>query len=466
MTKRDKLIKPSLPKGTRDFLPAQVRKREKVISLVKTVFERYGYEPLETPALENLEVLSGKYGEEGERLIFKILKRGEELKQAGLGLTGQKIDSLDYSALADLGLRYDLTVPLARVIASYQNQIKLPFKRYQIQPVWRGDRPQKGRYREFYQCDVDVVGTASLLADAEIIQISHEILKALGFDNFRIRLNHRSILAGVIEYCGVEKDKAGKVTAALDKFEKIGRSGVIEELKSRGVSKSVCDRLMPFFDIRGDNRAVLDRLETFLEKSETGTRGVKETRQLLDCLKLAELPESACSLDLYLARGLEYYTGPIFESVVDRPKIGSLTGGGRYDRLIGMFLGREIPATGTTIGFERIVDVMTELELLQEAGGNTQVLMTIFNPDTESHSIRVASKLRKAGVNCEVYLEEQDSLREQIGYANSKGIRLVVIIGPQEAEQQQALLKDLIGGKQTVCQQSGLAEEVLGRLSE
>src|SRR3972149_5592690 len=276
--KKEKIIKPTLPKGTRDFLPAQMLKREKVLNLIKSVFEKFGYDPLETPAFENLEVLSGKYGEEGERLIFNILKRGEELKGA---LKQKSFSEESTQQLSDLALRYDLTVPLCRVIAMYPNEIKLPFKRYQIQPVWRADRPQKGRYREFYQCDVDVVGTASMLADAEIIQITYEILKVLGFKQFAIRVNHRKILTGLVEYCGVDKSQAGAVILALDKFDKIGREGVKEELKARGIPEKVGDKLLPVLELCGDNKIVLKEIEALFSESVQGTQGVKETQQWL-----------------------------------------------------------------------------------------------------------------------------------------------------------------------------------------
>ncbi|OGC88288.1 MAG: histidine--tRNA ligase [candidate division Zixibacteria bacterium RBG_16_48_11] len=466
MTNKTKLIKPSLPKGTRDILPRQLRQREKVILLVKSVFEKYGYQPLETPALENLEVLSGKYGEEGEKLIFKILKRGEELKNSLGDLAEKHKNQFNSSALADLGLRYDLTVPLARVIAMYQNEIKLPFKRYQIQPVWRADRPQKGRYREFYQCDVDVVGTASMLADAEIIQITYEILKVLGFKQFAIRVNHRKILTGLVEYCGVDKSQAGAVILALDKFDKIGREGVKEELKARGIPEKVGGKLLPVLELCGDNQIVLKEIEALFSESVQGTQGVKETQQWLEYIRIMGIPEDAISLDLYLARGLEYYTGPIFESVVEKPKIGSLTGGGRYDQLIGMFLGREIPATGTTIGIERIIDVMSELRLLEDIREKTDVLVTIFNPETRTASLRIAAELRKNDINCETYLEDKDSLREQIGYANSKGIRLAVIVGPQEERQNQALVKDLRTGEQKSYSQAELSNQIRKLLSD
>lgn len=454
--KKEKIIKPTLPKGTRDFLPQQMLKREKVLNLIKSVFEKYGYDPLETPAFENLEVLSGKYGEEGERLIFKILKRGEELKEA---LKQKSFSEQSTQKLSDLALRYDLTVPLCRVIAMYPNEIKLPFKRYQIQPVWRADRPQKGRYREFYQCDVDIVGTSSMLADFEILQITNEILTLLGFDKFTIKINNRKILSGIVEYCGIEPERGNEISIILDKLEKIGKGGVKKELQEKKISAKVIDKLLPILEIQGDYQQVLDKLKSYLKNSEIGTAGIKETQELFSYLEKSEIPKKNYKLDLFLARGLEYYTGPIFESVVEKPPIGSLTGGGRYDKLIGIFLGRDIPATGTTIGIERIIDSMEELSLLPAVKTKTEVLVTVFNPETKLNSLQVAEKLRSSGFKTEIYFGEKDGLRDQIGYANSKGIPLVIIIGPEEIKQDKIVIKNLKSG----TQESIAAEELVGK---
>jgi len=460
--KKEKIIKPTLPKGTRDFLPEQMLKREKVLNLVKSVFEKYGYDPLETPAFENLEILSGKYGEEGERLIFKILKRGEELKEA-LKQKGASEES--GQALSDLALRYDLTVPLCRVIAMYPNEIKLPFKRYQIQPVWRADRPQKGRYREFYQCDVDIAGTSSMLADYEILQITNEILSRLGFDKFLIKINNRKILSGMVEYCGIEAERGNEISIILDKLEKIGKEGVKKELKEKKIPEKVIDKLLPVLEIQGNYKQILEKLESYLKNSEIGADGIKETKELFSYLEKSEIPKENYKLDLFLARGLEYYTGPIFESVVENPPIGSLTGGGRYDRLIGIFLGRDIPATGTTIGIERIIDAMTELSLLSEVKTKTEVLVTIFNPETRPNSLQIAEKLRQSGFKTQIYFGEKDGLRDQIGYANSRGIPLVVIIGPEEIKQNKIVIKNLKSGTQESINSEELAEKVRKNLA-
>lgn|SRR5574341_1222539 len=471
--KKVKIIKPTLPKGTRDFLPAQMLKREKVLNLIKSVFERYGYDPLETPAFENLEVLSGKYGEEGERLIFKILKRGEELIAGGRALD-KKLENLlgelriekivgkeDYAKiLSDLALRYDLTVPLCRVIAMYPNEIKLPFKRYQIQPVWRADRPQKGRYREFYQCDVDIVGTSSILADFEILQITNEILKLLGFSKFLIKINNRKILSAMVEYCGIEPARGNEISVILDKLEKVGKEGVKKELKEKRIPEKVIEKLLPVLEIQGENQQILDKLKNYLKDSKIGTEGIKETEELYAYLDKSEIPKENYKLDLFLARGLEYYTGPIFESVVEKPPIGSLTGGGRYDKLIGIFLGRDIPATGTTIGIERIMDVMTELSLLPEVKTKTEVLVTIFNSETKPSSLQTVERLRSNGFKTEIYFSEKDGLRDQIGYANSKGIPVVVIIGPEEIKQNKIVIKNLKSGTQESVSPEELSDKV------
>ncbi len=460
--KKEKIIKPTLPKGTRDFLPEQMLKREKVLNLIKSVFEKYGYDPLETPAFENLEVLSGKYGEEGERLIFKILKRGEELKEA----QKQKGASEESGqALSDLALRYDLTVPLCRVIAMYPNEIKFPFKRYQIQPVWRADRPQKGRYREFYQCDVDIVGSSSMLADYEILQITNEILTRLGFDKFLIKINNRKILSGIVEYCGIEPERGNEISIILDKLERVGKEGVKKELQDKKISAKVIDKLLPVLAIQGEYKQILDQLKSYLKQSNIGKEGIKETEELLNYLEKSEIPKENYKLDLFLARGLGYYTGPIFESVVEKPPIGSLTGGGRYDKLIGSFLGRDIPATGTTIGIERIIDAMTELSLLPEVKTKTEVLVTIFNPETKLNSLQVAEKLRSNGFKTEIYFGEKNGLRDQIGYANSKGILLVVIIGPEEIKQNKIVIKNLKSGTQESIAAEELAEKVIKNLT-
>ncbi|MBL7095199.1 histidine--tRNA ligase [candidate division KSB1 bacterium] len=439
------IIKPSIPKGTRDFLPEQMLRRQYVINIIKTVFEKYGYQPLETPSIEKLDVLSGKYGEEGDQLMFKILKRGTGLEKVGREI--KEFSITKFRDIADLGLRYDLTVPLSRVIAMYRNEITLPFKRYQIQPVWRADRPQKGRYREFFQCDADNVGSASMMADAETIAIINEILTVLGFKQFKIKINNRKILSGIVEYSGVETNRGMDVCIAIDKVDKIGIDGVKKELLQREISDNAIAKILPILEISGKIENILSDVSSLLKSSEVGSEGINEIRELISYMKSMDIPTNNYVVDLYLARGLTYYTGPIFESVVEEPKIGSLTGGGRYDELIGMFSGENIPATGTTLGIERIIDVMTELKMMPEAKTSTKVLVTIFNDETKDASLKLIQKIRKAGINSEIYFDS-NGLKKQFKYADKMGIPYVVIMGPDEAEKNEVSLKDLRKGEQ------------------
>lgn len=439
------IVKPSIPRGMRDFLPEQMLKRKFVMDKIKTVFERYGYQPLETPAVETIEVLSGKYGEEGDQLLFKILKRGTGIEKAGTDIPEQRIHN--YRDIVDFGLRYDLTVPFSRVVAMYQNEISLPFKRYQMQPVWRADRPQKGRYREFYQCDADVVGTTAMLADAEIVALIHDVLKDLGFNRFKIRINNRKILSGIVEYAGVAAERGNTVCIAIDKLEKIGLDGVKAELQERDIPESAIARILPILELKGSADTIFTDIADILKASEKGSAGVAETRELFGLIAELGIPSENYALDLYLARGLEYYTGPIYESVVEEPKIGSLTGGGRYDELVGMFLGKNIPATGTTIGIERIIDVMTELNMLPEAKTSTRALVTVFNAETRAASLSCVRMLRAAGINAEIYCDS-GGLKKQFGYADKKGIPYVIIIGPDEAAKNEFTLKHMTSGEQ------------------
>lgn len=439
------MIKPGIPKGTRDFLPEQMLRRQYVINIIKTVFEKYGYQPLETPSIERLDVLSGKYGEEGEQLMFKILKRGTGIEKVGYSL--KEFTVTNFRDIVDLGLRYDLTVPLCRVVAMYRNEITLPFKRYQIQPVWRADRPQKGRYREFFQCDADNVGSASMLADAETIALINEILLKLGFKKFKIKINNRKILTGLVEYAGVSAELGIDVCVAIDKFEKIGIDGVKAELVKREIPEISIKKLLPVLEIQGDPKNVLDEVGALLAESQIGTEGVEELKELIGYLEPLGVSAENYTIDLYLARGLSYYTGPIFESVVEEPRIGSLTGGGRYDKLIGMFLGEDIPATGTTLGIERIIDVMTELNMLPEAKTSTKALVTVFDEGTKMASLQLVKKLRAAGINAEIFLDSAN-LKKQFKYANKQGIPFVIIMGPDEAAQNLVSLKDMNSGEQ------------------
>jgi histidyl-tRNA synthetase len=418
-------LKPRLYKGTRDFLPADMIRRNYVINLIKSIFEKFGFEPLETPTIEMWETLSGKYGEEADRLTYRFRDRGDR----------------------EVGLRYDLTVPLSRVIAIYP-QIPKPFKRYQIQPVWRADKPQKGRFREFYQCDADIIGSGSVLADAEIIAITFEILRKLQFEEFTIRVNSRKILAGITQVSGTPMDKELDICRAIDKMDKIGPSGVEKELTARGIKNSAISRILEIISIEGANSAKINQIESFLSESENGSEGIREIRDLLTYLSCFEIPETNVLFDLYLARGLDYYTGPIYETIVEKPKIGSITGGGRYDNLIGLFSGQPNPATGTTIGLERIIAVMEELNLFPEnISTSVNVLVTVFDDTTLPYSVLIANLLRKEGINTDLYTG-QSKLRGQIGLANEKGIPFVIIAGPDETERKTVNLKNMKSGEQ------------------
>lgn len=438
-------IKPTLPKGTRDFLPQQMFRRQYVIDTLKNIFESYGYEPLETPAIEKLDVLSGKYGDEGEQLIFKVLKRGTGLEELQKGR--DEFVVTEYKDLVEEALRYDLTVPLSRVVAMYQNELVLPFKRYQIQPVWRADRPQRGRFREFYQCDVDSVGTDSMLADAEAIAIINEVLTTLGFKKFKIRINNRKILNGILTYAGIPPEKSAAIFIVIDKLEKIGLDGVKSELKKREISGEEITKIFSILEISGEPGEVLSELSTSFGDAEELIEGATELSQIMQFLDGLNVPESNYTIDLYLARGLGYYTGPIYESLVEQPKIGSLSGGGRYDQLIGMFLGKDIPATGTSFGIERIIEVMTQLNMLPEAKTKTQVLVTQFDESTQKASLNFSQSLRKAGIKTETFLNRA-KLKKQFTYADRKQIPFVVIIGPDEEAARKVTIKNLQTGEQ------------------
>ncbi len=495
------IVEPRLPRGMRDILPRQMILRQYVVGVIQEVFEQFGFEPLQTPSVELEETLKGKYGPDAERLIYDVGHRGGK---------------------ENLALRYDLSVPLCRVVAQYPELTK-PLKRYQIAPVWRAERPQKGRYREFYQCDADTVGSDSMLADAEIVNVIYEILSRLGFEKFVINLNNRKIIAGIGQLAGVPDELLSGLYRSIDKLDRIGLEGVKAELRKTGLEEAVAalrkgqvtkeaiadltkalraadlaavearlrqtdldegtiaklvnrlatlelegqatipddviERLLEFLQIGGSNDEILAQLGKWLADYPQALAGVAELEELTRYLKALDIPEECYPVVPSMVRGLEYYTGPIYETIVEEPKIGSITGGGRYDELIGVFTDRSYPATGTTIGIERIIDVMEELEMFPPEVGKTvtQVLVTQFNPDLVTESLKLAHELRQAGLNTELYFEDT-SLGNQIRYALKEGIPYVVILGPDEMAVGQVVVRNLeLAQQETVPRKNAAA---------
>jgi histidyl-tRNA synthetase len=434
------IIQPRVPRGMRDILPDKMLLRQYVIGEVEQVFQRFGFEPLQTPVLELRETLMGKYGEDAEKLIYDAQHReGKE----------------------ELSLRYDLTVPLTRIVAMYPELAK-PFKRYQIAPVWRAERPQKGRYREFYQCDADIVGSKSMIADAEIVCVIYSVLKRLGFKSFVTKINNRKILTGIGQYAGVPNEQLGSLYRSIDKLDKIGPDGVREEMIKNNIAAPVIDKMLSVVSARS-----VEELREQLADITIAQEGLSELEELGKYLSNYELTAENWQLDFSMVRGLAYYTGPIYETVVTEPKIGSLTGGGRYDKLIGMFSrsGDSQPVTGTSFGIERIIDVMDELAMYPAIVGKTvtQVIVTVFNRNLVGASIRAANELRAAGINTELALES-DGLGKQLKYAAAKSIPFAAIIGPDEEAANQATLRDLATGEQVLVQQKELAQVIKQKL--
>lgn len=439
--------KPSIVKGTRDFLPTVMVKRNYIFDQIKTVFEKYGFLPIETPTMEKTETLMGKYGEEGDRLIFRVLNSGEQVKKADTQALADENLARFANSVSEKALRYDLTVPFARFVVQNQNELAFPFRRYQIQPVWRADRPQKGRYREFYQCDADVVGTDSLVCEVELIQIFDEVLSNLSLPDFSIKINNRKILTGIAEVCG-EADKIIDITVAIDKLDKIGKEGVVGELKERGVSDKAIEIIDPLFDLSGDNFDQLDSLTNFLKASETGLKGVEELRWVLDRIKELGLIKAKLEVDVTLARGLNYYTGAIFEVKANNVKMGSICGGGRYDDLTSLFGLSGMSGVGISFGADRIYDVLEELNLFPaETATSTQYLFINFGEKEQNHCMKLASELRKRGAACEVYPTDA-KMRKQMKYANDRNIPIVVMIGSNEIENGQVTYKFMESGEQ------------------
>jgi len=436
---------PSIPKGTRDFFPAQMIRRNYIFDTVKSVFQLYGFQPIETPAMENLSTLMGKYGDEGDKLLFKVLNSGDFMSNVPDDLLNEKDSIKVTNKISEKGLRYDLTVPFARFVVQNRNELVFPFKRYQIQPVWRADRPQKGRYREFFQCDVDVIGSNSLLNEVELIQIVNEVYRRLNI-SVTLKINNRKILSGIAETIG-EADRIIDITVAIDKLDKIGLDKVNQELEQKGVSKSAIEKLQPILALSGSTEEKLNQIATVISGSEIGMKGVEEMNTIFAYLKKFDL-NIAVELDLTLARGLNYYTGAIFEVKANDVQIGSITGGGRYDDLTGIFGLPGVSGVGISFGADRIYDVMEQLNLFPESAlTSSKVLFTNFGSTEELYVLPVLSKLRNEGVSCEIY-PEADKMKKQMNYANRKGIPFVVLAGESEIESGKLTLKNMESGEQ------------------
>ncbi|MEM7034060.1 MAG: histidine--tRNA ligase [Chloroflexota bacterium] len=443
------------PSGTRDFLAVDVTRRHYVIKIIEDVYQRYGFEPLETPAFERLSTLLGKYGED-EKLIFRLLHRGDKLTKA-------LDNNPSESGLSEMGLRYDLTVPLARVVAQYRQNLPRFYKRYQIQPVWRADRPGKGRYREFWQCDLDVAGTASTIVEVEVMSAAAEVMQKLGFDQFAIRINHRQILFGLMEVSGVPAELEASALVAIDKLDKIGEDGVKQELLDRGLNEAMVGRLMPLLQPQGDNdEARLEWLSEVLADSERGMQGLADVR---DITRQAQFTAAGTftRVDPYLARGLGYYTGAIFE--IEVPDLNSsLGGGGRYDGLVGMFSKQQIPACGFSLGLERILVVMEDRAMFPDDIGGPQVMVSVWNEETMPHTLRLVGLLREAGLRVDLF-PQADRYGRQFKYAEERNIRYVVMLGERELADDVVGVKDLESGEQVSVKRDDVAEYLVQAVS-
>jgi len=440
--------KPTIPQGTRDFSPEEMTKRNYIFDIIRSVFHLYGFKPIETPAVENLSTLMGKYGEEGDKLLFKILNSGDFLNKT----TDEELLLRNTVRIAnkicEKGLRYDLTVPFARFVVMYRNEITFPFRRYQIQPVWRADRPQKGRYREFYQCDADVVGSDSLLNEVELIQLIDEVFKRFGI-RVAIKINNRKILSGIAEIIG-EVDKIVDITVAIDKFDKIGLEKVNEELTSKGITDKAIEQLQPIIGLSGTNQEKLDTLKNILQASETGLQGIREIETIFNKTGLVPI-SAALDLDLTLARGLNYYTGAILEVKALDVEIGSITGGGRYDNLTGVFGMPGISGVGISFGADRIFDVLNQLNSYPEnLTRQTQVLFVNFGEAEENYAFPILMQLREKGIRSEIY-PEASKLKKQLAYADSNQIPFVVLAGENEKTAEKLTVKKMATGEQIQC---------------
>lgn len=450
--------KPSIPKGTRDFLPYQVLRRTYIFDTIKSTFEKYGFTPIETPSFELSSTLMGKYGEEGDRLIFRILNSGEKVKKADLRALEENNLPRFANSLSEKALRYDLTVPFARFVVQHQNELTFPFKRYQIQPVWRADRPQKGRYQEFFQCDADVVGNESLLFEVDFIQIFDEVLTNLNIPDFSIKLNNRKILSGIAEVTG-EEDNIVTMTVAIDKLDKIGQEGVEKELREKGITDSAIEKIRPLFQLTGNNDEMIKFMQSFLASSEIGTQGVNELIEVMEKTKLLGLKRAKLEFDVTLARGLNYYTGAIFEVKANGVKMGSICGGGRYDDLTGLFGMKGLSGVGISFGADRIYDVLTELELFPEDIANSLTILFVnFGDQEATHCLPIVKKLRDNNLNVELYPSDA-KLKKQFKYADDRNVQYTAIVGESEMKNNTITLKDMKSGEQTEYELSAFYEK-------
>ncbi|MEM6284597.1 MAG: histidine--tRNA ligase [Chloroflexota bacterium] len=439
-------VKPALPKGMRDFLPADMLKREYVFDTIRDVFHLYGFEPIQTPTMEKHETLFGKYGEDAENLIY----------------------SASHQRSSDeLAMRYDLTVPLARVVAQYENDLNFPFKRYHIAPVWRGERPQRGRYREFYQCDVDIVGVSEMTADAEVLAVIVTVLKRLGFPEFSVKINSRKLLTAIGAFSGVADEQLPDLYRSVDKFDKIGAEGVGRELADRGIAADVVSRMMDLITQRKPGLANLDYLAEQLGEAPGAVAGVGELRELAAEMENLSVDPNAYEFDFTMVRGLGYYTGPIFETVITEPNLGSISGGGRYDELIGMFRRESMPTTGASLGVERIIDLLEELDLYPAsvAGTVVQAMVLVFNSDVRHECTRITTELRSAGIRTELYLQDKH-ISKQFKHADRKGIPIAVIAGPDEIASGEVKLRRLRDGHEVTAKRADMSQQISALLTE
>jgi histidyl-tRNA synthetase len=440
-------VKPSVPKGMRDFSPVEMVKRNYIFDTIKSVFRKYGYQQIETPTMENSATLLGKYGEEGDKLIFKVLNSGDYLAKTNEQLLANRNSNAVASSISEKALRYDLTVPFARYVVQHQNDITFPFKRFQVQPVWRADRPQKGRYREFYQCDADVVGSDSLLNEAEFILIYDEALSNLGLTDFNIKINNRKILSGIAEIIG-KPELIVDMTVAIDKLDKIGLDGVVNELLTKGFTQEDIDQLRPVILLQGTNAEKLESLKTILTSSAVGLKGITELETIFTYLESFKLQKATVELDITLARGLNYYTGAIFEVKTNEVAMGSIGGGGRYDDLTGMFGLKGLTGAGISFGADRIYDVLEELQLFPASNTQTtRVLICPFDAAGETYALPMLQQLRIAGINAELY-PAGAKIKKQLDYANNKNIPYVVVIGSDEMQSGLLTFKNMETGEQ------------------